>query len=527
MNFDLILASNSHVPIWVTVLFGLLLVGLIACLALEEVLHAKKSIIAAAFAVVSLFLGTALGIFSFEKVVVGSHEAHLSKTVDAEFIDETTQETQHITVPAEVPDENHEDNGQHKEGTHAEEVPVHIGGHEISMPIYVPGIDWSVIAIILGSSLFVDVTSRSGLFSWIAIRVTKLSRGDPLYLLVFYGIMTVVFSAVLNNVTAMIIVGSLTVVSLEKLERREQMLPFLLIEGLLTNIGGLLTLISSVPNIIVGTTANISFATFFFKAAPYVVLATGITVWMGAWMFGIKRNKGAETKKLANEMVSGFDETDGIESWTFFKVSIAMLCLFVFLIAGTSALPVINKLGMGFVALSMAAVMLLMFRSEVDQFYRSVDWDLIGFFMALFVVIYVMEHAQVLHWIGNFLQSVMGDVTNPTATPKDATTLLLGSAAFSSVTDNIPLAAMLASILSSLDTPDSSGLWWSVIFGANLGGNLTPIGSASTLVAVTIMHKHGLKMSFAQFVKMAFIFAVVQIAIAVAYVIFVIPLIPG
>ena len=120
----------------------------------------------------------------------------------------------------------------------------------------------------------------------------------------------------------------------------------------------------------------------------------------------------------------------------------------------------------------------------------------------------------------------MGDVSNPVASASDATTLLLGSAAFSSVTDNIPLAAMLASILNSLGAPDSSGLWWSVIFGANLGGNLTPIGSASTLVAVTIMHKHDIKLSFAKFVKMAFIFAVVQIVIAVLYVNFVIPLIP-
>ena len=520
----LLIASAPTVPVWVTVMFCCLLVGLITCLALEEILHAKKSIIAAAFAVICLLLGTATGIFSFEEVVVGSHEAVVNEKVDVEYLGEDDKMHRLPLVPPGHDDEHSEQ----AESDHASEVAasVHVGGHEISMPIYIPGIDWSVIAIILGSSLFVDVTSRSGLFSWIAIKATKFSKGDPLYLLVLYGIMTVIFSAVLNNVTAMIIVGSLTVVSLEKLERRDKMLPFLLIEGLLTNIGGLLTLISSVPNIIVGTTANISFATFLIKAAPYVVVATAVTLWLGALIFGIHRNKDAETKKLAEEMVMGFDETDGIESWRFFKVAIFMLSLFVVLIAGTSALPVINKLGMGYVAMSMAAVMLLMFRGEVDKFYRAVDWDLIGFFMALFVVIYVMEHAQVLHWIGNALQAVMGDVSNPVTSASDATTLLLGSAAFSSVTDNIPLAAMLASILNSLGAPDSSGLWWSVIFGANLGGNLTPIGSASTLVAVTIMHKHDIKLSFAKFVKMAFIFAVVQIGIAIVYVNFVIPLIP-
>jgi Na+/H+ antiporter NhaD/arsenite permease-like protein len=89
---------------------------------------------------------------------------------------------------------------------------------------------------------------------------------------------------------------------------------------------------------------------------------------------------------------------------------------------------------------------------------------------------------------------------------------------FSSVTDNIPLSAMLAKILSNLNIANDSPLWWSVVFGANLGGNITPIGSASTLVAATIIHKHRLKMSFVDFVKAAAPFALMQIVVATLYV---------
>ena len=138
--------------------------------------------------------------------------------------------------------------------------------------------------------------------------------------------------------------------------------------------------------------------------------------------------------------------------------------------------------------------------------------------MCLFVVIYVMEHAQVLAAIGEGLQRVLRDIPNSTANLVDASLLLVGAAGFSSVTDNIPLAAMLSSILHNLGAPQESGLWWSVILGANLGGNLTPIGSASTLVAVTIMHKHGLSMSFGRFVKLSAVYAVVQIVLALLYV---------
>jgi Na+/H+ antiporter NhaD/arsenite permease-like protein len=507
-----LLASTKEVSTSVTVTFALILVGLIACLALEEKLHAKKSVIAGIFAIISLIVAACCQILPLPGVVVGSMELVEHNRVEGTAEDE--EHTEHVEVDAI------------SDGEHAEhDRPVYVDGHRLAMPIYIPGIDWGVIAIILGSSLFVDVTSKSGLFTWIAVRVTKASKGDPLRLLWSYGIMTVVFSAVLNNVTAMIIVGSLTVVSLDKLGRREQLLGFLLIEGLLTNIGGLLTLISSVPNIIVGNSADISFVSFFVKAAPYVFVTTIATIAMGAKMFHIQKLNTEEEKLKASELVGSFDENDGVASRGFFWFSTSMLIAFILIVATLSMIPYINTLGMGFVALTFAGIQLIRYKSEVDQFYKSIDWDLIGFFMALFVVIYVMEYAHVLHAIGDGLQWVLADITANTAGVRDASVLLVGSAAFSSVTDNIPLSAMLSNILTTLETPKftadhtESGLWWSVIFGSNLGGNLTPIGSASTLVAVTIMHKHDLHVSFGKFVVKAFPFAIMHIVLAVIYVV--------
>jgi len=469
------LLAEASVSTGVRLLFALLLVGLIASLAFEEKLHAKKSVIAGVFAVACLLLGSAFQLLPFEEVVVGSHP--ITKTAD------------------EHP--SHE---------------LHEGGHEISMPVYIPAIDWSVIVILLGSSVFVDVISRSGLFKWLAIKVTKLSRGDPLLLLTYYGVMTVVFSAVLNNVTAMVIVGSLTAVSLDKLEQKDKLLGFLLTEGLLTNIGGLLTLISSVPNIIVGTAAGISFVDFLLYSAPYVAITTAATLWLAAKVFDIRRLKETAERASAAEMVDSFDENDGIESRGFFWFGAIMTALFILTIATTSVLPWVSDLGMGFVAVAFAVVALIRFKSEADQIYRIVDWDLLGFFAGLFVVIYVMEHAGVLEALGGALVQLID------LGPKIGSgAMLVAAAVCSSVTDNIPLAAMLAKILGSLGIAGDSPLWWSVILGANLGGNITPIGSASTLVAVTIMHKHEVPISFVRFVKLAIPFAAIQIVAAVIY----------
>jgi Na+/H+ antiporter NhaD/arsenite permease-like protein len=451
--------ATTHVTMSVTLFFCLILFLMVLCLALEEKIHAQKSVIVSFFAIVSLVSATALGLLPFGEVT--------------------------------LPDGDH-----------------------IPIPVYIPAVDWGVIAIILGSSIFVDVTSRSGLFTWVAIKLTKASGGDSLKLLWYYGFLTVIFSAVLNNVTAMIIIGSLTAVSLNRLGKTDQLLGFLLIEGLLTNIGGLMTLISSVPNIIVGSAAKITFIEFFLAASPYVLIATLVTISMGAKIFSIKSLSGEDDITEASELIDNFDENDGIESERFFWFGAAMLVLFIFTIATTSILPVARELGMGFVALSFAVIMLLRYKSEADQFYRSVDWDLITFFITLFVVINVMEHAMVLELIGEGIALVIGSEESLFGTGA----LLVLSATFSSVTDNIPLAAMLAKILAAAGTSSDSSLWWAVVFCANLGGNLTPIGSASTLVAVTIIHKNNIKLSFVDFVKTAIPFAFVQILLALLYV---------
>ncbi len=456
-------AAVHDVSLGTTLFFAGILVAMILALAFEEKLHAKTSLIVGLFAAFCLVVGDLL-----------------------------------LPLPLG---------------------PYAIGDHMVKLPVYIPAIDWGVIAVILGAGLFVDVTARSGLFTWIAIKLTKVSLGDPRRLLWYYGLMTVVFSAVLNNVTAMIIVGSLSAVSLDRLARTDKLLGFLLIEGLLTNLGGLLTLISSVPNIIVGTAAQISFATFFVKSSPFVAVSTIATISLGAKLFDIKSLDTDEERSEAAKMVEGFDENDGIESKAFFWFGAFMLVAFIVAIATASATPVMSDLGIGFIAITFALVMLIRYKHEADEFYKGIDWDLLGFFAALFVVINIMEHAQVLTLVGRGLERViaLGATTGTAA-------VLVAAAGVSAVTDNIPLAAMLAKIIAGIPMPDggvrlaSDPLWWSVIFGANLGGNLTPIGSASTLVPVTIMHKHDVPMSFVKFVKQALPFAAIQIALALVYV---------
>ena len=383
-------------------------------------------------------------------------------------------------------------------------------GHHL--PPYIAMIEWEVIGIVIGATVFVEIAARSGVFTWVSIKILKASRGDPFLLLVHFSILTAIFSAFLDNITAMIIIGSLTIVACRKLEFDPT--PFLLTEGIMTNVGGLLTLISYIPNIIVGKAADIGYLDFVVVAGPYTVVATIATLMVARVCFGqaVRPLRAAEDKRRNLELVLAFDEWETVKDRRFFYTSIVAVILVILGFALRAQIPILKNFGIEFVAMGAAVIMLLLHAKDVEEDFDHVEWSLVFFFVGLFTLIGVLERAEVLHAIGVLLErltAVTGDVG-----------LMWFTAIFSAVTDNIPLAAMLGKIFGP--TPEIAAevprvQWWAIVFGANLGGNITPIGSASTVVAVTIMKKNGLKITFLQFVKLGAIFAAVQLILASGY----------
>ncbi len=382
------------------------------------------------------------------------------------------------------------------------------GGH--SLPPYIAMIDWGTIGIIIGSTVFVELIARSGLFTWFSVKILQLSGGDPVKLLVLFSLLTVIFSAFLNNVTAMIIVGSLTVVSCRRLEL--DVLPFLITEGIFTNIGGLLTLISSIPNIIVGTEAKISYLTFLVVSAPYCLVAFFATIWVCKRVFKIEPLADEAARTAAREAVQRFNAWDTVKDRRFFFISAFVLLGIILGFALHAQIPVLHELGLEVVAFVGATLMLVLYPTDVEEVLDRVEWSLVFFFVGLFALIGVMEHAGVLGMIGGWLEGPLGSgqYGGPLA-------MLWASAIFSGLTDNIPLSAVLAKVLSSYSFDYQPLLWWALIFGAGLGGNVTPIGSASTVVALMILRKEGKTLSFVGYVKIGAVVVLVQLVLATVY----------
>jgi Na+/H+ antiporter NhaD/arsenite permease-like protein len=391
-------------------------------------------------------------------------------------------------------------------------LPHEKGSH---MPVYIRMIEWEVIGIVIGATVFVEVAARSGLFSYISIRILKLSRGDPFRLLLLFSILTCVFSAFLDNITAMIIIGSLTLVACRKLNLDP--LPLLITEGIMTNVGGLLTLISSIPNIIVGKTASISYVSFLLVTTPYVVVAIAVSMVVARKLFGDKVAplKDPATAARNRALVEAFDEWETVKDRRFFQTSIGAVLAVILLFALKDQIPILRDFGVEVVAMGAATLMLLLHAKDVEHDLSNVEWSLVFFFVGLFTIIGVMERGDVLAATGQLLDGVT-EVTGGYG-------LMWLTAIFSSVTDNIPLAAMMAKILGP--TPEAAAqltaedptVWWAVVFGANLGGNISPIGSASTVVACTIMKKNKLALTFLGFVKFGAVFAFLQLLLASVY----------
>ncbi|MFB6226882.1 MAG: SLC13 family permease, partial [bacterium] len=235
------------------------------------------------------------------------------------------------------------------------------GGHGGDLPAYVHMIEWSAVGIIIGATIFVELASHSGVFSYISIKLLQFSRGRPVPLLGLLALLTLLFSAFLDNVTAMIIVGSLTIIAAEKLELNP--VPFVITEALMTNVGGTMTLISSIPNIIIGTKAGLSYLTILIVLTPYALVSMLASIGIAVWLFPETFRSNPSSDELENQArsVRQFDAWETVNDLSFFVLAIICVLSFIGAFAFHGILPVVQELPLEWIALGFGTLMLVIF----------------------------------------------------------------------------------------------------------------------------------------------------------------------
>ncbi|PJE75609.1 hypothetical protein COV04_04255 [Candidatus Uhrbacteria bacterium CG10_big_fil_rev_8_21_14_0_10_48_11] len=383
---------------------------------------------------------------------------------------------------------------------------VMIGLGVVTQEAAIKGIDFNTLGLLIGMMVVVTIAKDSGMFEFIAMWVSKLGRGKPAPIFILLGITVAIFSAFLDNVTTVLLMVPVIFVVANNLEVPPK--PFLIGAILLSNIGGTATLIGDPPNILVGSAADLSFNDFLINLAPAALLVVVVTVGMLYWLYGRRMKSTPE----AAARIMAFNPSSAISDWWLLKKSLLVLGL---ILIGFFTHGVTNLEG-ATIALSGAALLLLLTTDDPEPHLRNVEWTTIFFFIGLFILVAGLEAVGAIHLLADALVSVTG---GQLAILTMAT--LWGSAVFSAIIDNIPFVATMIPLIK--DVGVSTGLplaplWWALLLGADIGGNATLVGASANVVISGMAEKEGHRIGFGEYMKIAVPVTFVGLVVCSAYV---------
>jgi Na+/H+ antiporter NhaD/arsenite permease-like protein len=369
------------------------------------------------------------------------------------------------------------------------------------------GIDWNVIFLLLGMMIIVGVIHKTGFFEYLAVKAIKRAKGEPKRALVSLIILTAVASAILDNVTTILLAIPMTLIVCKQLNVSP--VPFILSQVFASNIGGAATLVGDPPNIIIASRANLSFNDFLIHMAPWVIVVMVVITPMLVFMFRKQLvNTAADRAKI-----SKLDESSYIKDRVLLKKSLFVLSAVMVAFVLHTAL----HLEPSIVALLGAGVLVAISRLKPKDYAMDVEWNTLIFFAGLFIMVGALVNTGALGKFAQYLKDQVGDQASLAAM-----VLLIVSAVLSGIVDNIPYVASMSPVVTELSAGISGQygdvLWWALAFGADFGGNATIIGASANVVAVGLAHKAGIKISFWQFAKYGIPVTFVSVAMVVPYI---------
>ncbi len=383
----------------------------------------------------------------------------------------------------------------------------------------IAAVDFNVVFLLVGMMTGVYILSKTGFFEWVAVGVAKYAEGDPWRIMLLLLSVTAVLSAFLDNVTTIIMLVPVTILIMQLLEISP--VPFVIMEAIVSNIGGTATLIGDPPNIVIGSQAGLSFNSFIANLGPVVIIV--FVVFMGTifLLFGNKFHVPEEIKKRVKEAIPHLAIVDR-------KNMIRSLMVFALIFLGFF-LHNFLRVEPGVIALGGSMLMLLVCKSESEDTLMRVEWGVIFFFIGMFMMIAALEVNGVMSWIGYHIIHLAGKNLFLVCI-----IVLWGSALFSSILDNIPFVITMVPIVRQfvIYFAQTSGiadpmvvqmqiaqpLWWSLALGACLGGNGTLIGASANIVMARISEKNNYPISFMRFFKYGFGFMVQSMVICTIYI---------
>jgi Na+/H+ antiporter NhaD/arsenite permease-like protein len=370
----------------------------------------------------------------------------------------------------------------------------------------IEAVDWATIGLLAGMMIIVGLTEKTGIFTYLALRVAQLSRGKPFRLIFLLAGVTGVMSAFLDNLTAILLVVPITLLLADVL--RISPVPLVLVEIFASNIGGTATLIGDPPNIMIGVAVReLSFLDFIVNLAPVsifiLVLVTGVLYLFFRNHLVVAPDRVAELERLD----AGRDVRQARNVKRSLAILIGTIVVF-FLHAPLHLEPAI-------VALGGATILLLVAADDVEEALKRIEWATLFFFIGLFVMVGGLEERGVVERVADLLADATGG-SNVGA----AMAVMWGAAAGSAVVDNIPFTAAMIPVVDQLqgpETPFDDALWWALALGACLGGNATVVAAAANVAATGVLERTGHQVSFVRFLVYGLPVTLISLLVSTVY----------
>ncbi len=365
-------------------------------------------------------------------------------------------------------------------------------------------IDLSTIIVILALMVITEIAKDSGLFQFIAVKALGFSKGSPRRLLLLFCSLTFLMSTVIA--TTVLIIGPLTILACDALEQNPT--PYLIAGAMCGNVGGITTVIASVPTMLVAGETLYDFGWFAVNLLPLGLILLGFTTFISLRIF--RRDFTIPRQSRVSDLMA-------LDAWTmvedrnvFYRTAILFVAMIVgFIIFGTSGFTWV-------VAFVMAMLFVLLSGIPARRIFREVEWTTLFFFIGLFIVVGCMEEFWVLFFIGQGVASITG------GDPALASISILWITGFTSgAIDNIPVTATLIPVARDLGLvtgPQSAGtIWASLIAGAVLGGALTPIASVANVMTMTVAKKENRPISYGKFLRTGVIMFLTYLLVGTGY----------
>jgi Na+/H+ antiporter NhaD/arsenite permease-like protein len=340
----------------------------------------------------------------------------------------------------------------------------------------IEAIDFNTLGLLMGMMILVAMLEPTGFFQYLAVLAARASKGNPVRLFVLLGVVTTVLSMFLDNVTTVVLIAPVTVLISEILG--VSVLPYLVMEALLSNTGGVATLVGDPPNVLIGSAAGLSFNDFLVYSLPIVLVS-----WAGA-LFLLQRLFKKELSKHPRQSKAVM-QLNPAESLNHPQTARKILIV----LGGAALFFFVHHLlhiEPSFVALSAAAIALIWVQPDVHEVLKKLEWSVLLFFGSLFIMVGGLEHSGALEMTIALFENAAGF---PPAL--FGVLVIWVVAALSAVVDNVPITIALIPVIKGMGANgmDIGPLWWALAFGAGFGGNGTVIGSTANIIVVTLSEK--------------------------------------